>query len=100
MVHAKTEGLVNVLLGSDALFEGHNGFVDEGHQETIGDESGDIFGDGNFLTAGLGEGAGSVDDLGASLDGRNELDERHNGDRVEKVDSQSLYNYTHRNDVG
>lgn len=90
VVHAQPQRLVDVLLGRDALFECHDGFVDERHQQAIRHEAGDVFGGGDLLAACLGEGARVVDDVWARLDRRDELDEGHDGHRVEKVDAQRL----------
>ena len=48
MIHSELEGGVNIFAGRDAFFKVHDSLIDEGHEESVGDESGDVLGDSHL----------------------------------------------------
>jgi len=48
VIHSELEGGVNIFAGRDAFFKVHDSLIDEGHEESVGDESGDVLGDSHL----------------------------------------------------
>ena len=75
MSHTELEGGVDVVAGSNSFLEVHDCFVEEGHEEGVGNEAGNVLGDGDGLAACYGKGAGAFEGVGRGLEGGDELDE-------------------------
>ena len=83
--HAELEDLVDGLGGGDAFHDGVGGFVDQRHEDAVGDEAGRVVdGDGGFAEL-FRELHREVEGGVAGLQGADDFDERHHRDGIHEV---------------